>query len=207
MHDLLLHQLSIKGFAKVDVLCESLQAERAAVDALVERLLATGVVEETRMGLRLTEQGKADVATQLQGALDAARGSAALEAFYVAFDPLNKHYKAAVADWQMREGPDGEPVINDHSDADYDAQVTRRMFENHALLLEQLSKLEAEWRLLAHYGKRLTAALARVEGGEQRYVAAPLIDSYHTVWFEFHEALIRFSGRNRADEAAAGHAV
>ena len=35
-------------------------------------------------------------------------------------------------------------------------------------------------------------------------VAAPVKDSYHTVWFELHEELIILSGRNRADEEAAG---
>ena len=37
-------------------------------------------------------------------------------------------------------------------------------------------------------------------------MAHPLRDSYHTVWFELHEELIRLSGRNRASEAAAGRA-
>jgi hypothetical protein len=41
---------------------------------------------------------------------------------------------------------------------------------------------------------------------QSRYVAAPLIDSYHTVWFEFHEELLQATGRTRAKEAAAGRA-
>jgi pyruvate,orthophosphate dikinase len=34
-------------------------------------------------------------------------------------------------------------------------------------------------------------------------LAAPLKDSYHTVWFELHEELIILSGRSRADVEAA----
>jgi hypothetical protein len=34
----------------------------------------------------------------------------------------------------------------------------------------------------------------------------PIIDSYHTVWFELHEELIQAAGRSREDEAKAGHA-
>jgi pyruvate,orthophosphate dikinase len=36
-------------------------------------------------------------------------------------------------------------------------------------------------------------------------LASPLKDSYHTVWFEFHEELIALTGRDRAIEEAAGH--
>jgi hypothetical protein len=37
-------------------------------------------------------------------------------------------------------------------------------------------------------------------------VASPRVDSYHSVWIELHEDLIRLSGRLRSDEAAAGRA-
>ena len=56
------------------------------------------------------------------------------------------------------------------------------------------------------YADRLAAALAAIDAGDEQMVAHPLRDSYHTVWFELHEELIRLTGRNRADEAAAGRA-
>ena len=58
----------------------------------------------------------------------------------------------------------------------------------------------------ARYADRLTGALAAAVEGDGQMVAHPIRDSYHTVWFELHEELIRLSGRNRADEAAAGRA-
>jgi hypothetical protein len=39
--------------------------------------------------------------------------------------------------------------------------------------------------------------------GDQRFVASPRVDSYHSVWFELHEDLIRLSGKKRA-EATSG---
>ena len=54
--------------------------------------------------------------------------------------------------------------------------------------------------------RRLAAALHAVVEGNTEMVAHPLRDSYHTVWFELHEELIRLTGRTRADEAAAGRA-
>ena len=38
------------------------------------------------------------------------------------------------------------------------------------------------------------------------YIASPRVDSYHGVWFELHEDLIRLSGKTREEEVAAGRA-
>ncbi len=58
----------------------------------------------------------------------------------------------------------------------------------------------------ADYDVAVVGRLAAVAGGDLQMIAHPLRDSYHTVWFELHEELIRLTGRNRADEAAAGRA-
>jgi pyruvate,orthophosphate dikinase len=54
------------------------------------------------------------------------------------------------------------------------------------------------------YRPRLSRALERVRAGDTSFMARPVIDSYHTVWFELHEDLIAITGRTRAAEAAAG---
>ena len=54
------------------------------------------------------------------------------------------------------------------------------------------------------YPRRLQRAVTLVGDGDHSMVAAPVKDSYHTVWFELHEELIILAGRNRADEEAAG---
>ena len=45
--------------------------------------------------------------------------------------------------------------------------------------------------------KRQAQGIARGDGS---LIASPLKDSYHTVWFEFHEELIHLCGRDRATE-------
>lgn len=50
--------------------------------------------------------------------------------------------------------------------------------------------------------------VARWSMGDHRYLTAPDRDSYHTVWFEFHQDLIDLLGLTRQQEAAAvGRAV
>ena len=56
---------------------------------------------------------------------------------------------------------------------------------------------------LVRYGPRFDAALEQFRAGDRRYLASPLVDSYHTLWFEFHEELIQLSGLTRASGEAA----
>jgi hypothetical protein len=46
----------------------------------------------------------------------------------------------------------------------------------------------------------------KIRGGDPTWLTRPLVDSYHTVWFELHEELIGGAGLTREDEAGAGHA-
>jgi hypothetical protein len=50
------------------------------------------------------------------------------------------------------------------------------------------------------YGDRLDAAIDRARSGETAYVDRPLVDSYHTVWFELHEDLLATLGLDRSQE-------
>lgn len=56
------------------------------------------------------------------------------------------------------------------------------------------------------YAERLDAALRRAQGGDMSWLTRPMVDSYHTVWFELHEELIGMAGRTRAGEASSGSA-
>jgi pyruvate,orthophosphate dikinase len=58
---------------------------------------------------------------------------------------------------------------------------------------------------LAVYGPRFDVAFDAFAAGDHSMLASPLKDSYHTVWFEYHEEMIALTGRDRATEEAAGH--
>ena len=59
-------------------------------------------------------------------------------------------------------------------------------------------------RRLAVYKQRLDDADDRVLAGEHDWVRGARIDSYHTVWFELHEDLLRMLGREREEAAVSG---
>lgn len=193
----LLIALKLRGFARPDALAAMLGRDVAGELAA---LVAAGLAAEARMGARLTPAGQAEAEAAWQRER-AAVDPAAADSLYERFHAVNGPFKALIADWQIRNG---EP--NDHADATYDAAIVARLATLDADLAPILAQAARLAPRLAAYPPRFAHALARVQAGEHRFMAAPLLDSYHTIWFELHEELIRLSGRTRAAEAEAGRA-
>jgi hypothetical protein len=152
--------------------------------------------------VRLTPEGKEYLAGLVAAERDRVDGEA-LSAAYEEFDDHNNALKTIVTDWQLVDGT--QP--NDHTDAEYDARVLDRLYELHENFAPLVDKIATIAPRLRPYADRFTHAIERVQGGDTSFVARPITDSYHTVWFEFHEELIGLLGLSRAEEAAAGRAV
>ncbi len=196
--------LTIKGLVMMDGLVATTLATPEQLGPLLDRLTAAGLIESVADAFRLTAAGKeraAELTAADQERWGVARATAALDAFLT----LDGRVKETVTAWQLK-GSDGEPVINDHTDTAYDAGVLARLRAVHDDAAAWLGPVIPELGRLARYRARLDRALELALGGDGRYVASPRVDSYHGVWFEFHEDLIRLAGRTRADEVAAGRA-
>jgi pyruvate,orthophosphate dikinase len=201
----LLPLLRIKGFAKAEHLAEALGRDADELAAALAALVETGDASSSALGHKLTPEGAAKADAQLAAERESA-DPAQVDALHERFGPVNRAFKTLMNDWQVKT-VDGQQVPNDHADEAYDRAVLDRLERVHDDLAGILSGLVAEAPRFERYPERFDRALQRVRQGEHRYLGAPLIDSYHTVWFELHEDLIRLAGRNRADEAAAGRAV
>ena len=115
-----------------------------------------------------------------------------------AFATTNPKLLAAMSAWPQGD-VGGEPIPNDHTDARYDDRVVTRigrLVEELAPLLTALAGHDARF---AAYPRRFTAALGGVDAGDQALVSSPMRDSVHTIWFEFHEDLLRALGRDRKE--------
>jgi hypothetical protein len=162
---------------------------------VVDGLVASGLLVDGAM-VRLSPEGRA----RLGELLDAERkgvDTALVATAYDEFRSLNTEFKALVTDWQLK---DGQP--NSHEDPSYDAAVLSRLDEVHRRVMPLVDAVAAELPRLAQYAEKLGAALDRVHAGETFWLTRPLIDSYHTVWFELHEELIIASGLTREAEDA-----
>ncbi len=194
--------LRLKGIAGSDAIVEVTGHESDEVEKALGAMVEAGHAQETPRGLRLLPEGKEWIDSLLEKEREGI-DQELMNVIYENFCLHNDAFKQLVTDWQIKL-VDGEQVMNDHEDADYDAAIITRLETlDQAVKPVFVSASELAPRL-SRYVERFDAALEKLRAGDGSYLAAPLKDSYHTVWFEMHEELILLSGRNRADEAAAG---
>jgi hypothetical protein len=185
-------------------LAESRLVAPESLAGVVDALSAEALVESREGALRLSAEGKLR-ALDLVTADRAQIGEEASAALLEAFHGFDSRMKQIVTAWQVREVA-GAQAINDHADAGYDAGVLEDLAALHAETAAWLAPTADALPRFTVYASRLERALELARGGDQRFVASPRVDSYHGVWFELHEDLIRLAGRRRSDEAAAGRA-
>ncbi|MGY5309819.1 pyruvate, phosphate dikinase [Nocardia gipuzkoensis] len=197
----LLRLIGIKGRAAHDALAAGVGAAAESVAARCEELVARGLCAATPIGVRLTPEGR----QHLDGLLATERRAvdrAQIASVYAEFCAFNGDLKEIVTAWQMKD----PATVNDHADTDYDGAVLARLSELHRAVQPLLRRIGDVAPRLARYSARFAQAIERIAAGDHAWVARPVLDSYHTVWFELHEDLIGLCGLSRADEAAAGRA-
>jgi pyruvate,orthophosphate dikinase len=204
MRDLAIRALLIKGFVTPDGFAPILLTTEEDAGAELGRLAADDLAEMTGPMFKLTSDGTL-VGEEMMAADREAWGVEKAGAALDEFVPIDQRMKHIVTAWQMRE-VDGEPVMNDHTDAEYDAGVLADFAALHTEARPWVGSLAEGLSRLDVYRARLDRAAAQVAEGDHAYIASPRIDSYHNVWFELHEDLIRLAGRTREDEVAAGRA-
>lgn len=201
--DDILRALTIKGSAPLGGLASATLSDEDAVRRMVEKLIKSGLVERVSNGYRLTREGKAR-GRRLFAADREQWGNKNAVAALEAFHSLDQRMKDTITAWQLRN-IGGSLVPNDHTDRIYDNRVMAKLNELHEDSTEWVTSLTGAPASVHGYVTRLQRALQSARS-DPRFMASPLVDSYHGVWFEFHEALILIAGRKRAEESAAGRA-
>jgi pyruvate, orthophosphate dikinase len=196
--------LSIKGTSNAEALAASLLSTAEAVQRMVDEMAEAGIITGPSGTAQLTQAGAARAAELVESdrrQWGADKALAALDAFL----PLDEQVKATITAWQVRQIA-GQQVINDHLDTDYDAEVLAGLQTVHGEVSAWFSSLGDAVGRLGGYLARLDRAVAEAVAQDHRFFSSPLVDSYHSVWFELHEELIRLAGRTRAEETASGRA-
>jgi hypothetical protein len=195
-----LQAVRLKGRISEADLVATLDEDSADVAATVAQLAAVGLLV-TGKALRISPEGRA----RLNALLAEERSGVdpnVLATSYGDFRAINNEFKALISDWQIK---DGQP--NSHDDAEYDAAILNRLDNVHQQVLPVIATVTTQLARLGAYAAKLDSALGKVKAGDTTWLARPIIDSYHTVWFELHEELIAASGLTREEEARAGHAT
>lgn len=180
-----LHGLTLRQLADAGQLADVIGLDPAEVGRALDKaagdgtaLAAGGAYLITPAGRDLLDAAYPEVFAELRA--DDLIG-VAVDAFECA---VNKDVLAATTDWQLG-GPD--PKIVD------------RLHAIHKKVARVLAPLTAADPGLQRFFDRLGAALDRVDAGEHDYVSGVRVDSFHTVWFQMHEHLLRLTGRERPE--------
>ena len=170
----------------------------AKVQGVLVRAVAGGRIAEVDGKYMLTPAGQMILGGEYSRFNAGLRANTDFVAAYQRFEVINKDLKQLITDWQTVE-VGGQRVANDHSNKDYDERVIGRLGLLHERFEPILKKLCAGEARLGVYRDKLGAALERAEDGELAWVSDAKLDSYHTVWFELHEDLLRILGHKREE--------
>jgi hypothetical protein len=199
---LVLHALRLKGFAEDDVIAGMTGLDVDDVGRRLKELSGDEQVvrRDGRIsGWSLAPSGRASHAELIAAELLAAGARETVQAAYDRFLHVNHEMLAVCTAWQLRD-VDGTQAINDHLDGAYDASVIQKLIGIHDRVRPVTADLRAAMERFAAYGARLREALEKVANGETEWFTKPVIDSYHTIWFELHEDLLCTLGIERSSE-------
>lgn len=198
---LVLHALRLKGFADTSVVASVARIPEDEALRHLEKAAAAG--HATRRdgrisGWALSPGGRGHHQDLIAAELDGSAARAAVEDGYRRFLEVNNELLTVCTDWQLRDS-----TLNDHRDPGYDAAVISRLRAVDGKVQPVCTDLGKALQRFGEYGSRFTRALDRVEAGDGDWFAKPMIDSYHTVWFELHEDLLATLGIERSKEGSA----
>jgi hypothetical protein len=198
---LALHGLRLKGFTETDAVAALYGIDEGATDLSLKSALDVEHVvrrDGRRAGWSLNKDGRKENERLLAEELDAAGHRATVQSAYERFLALNSTMLATCTRWQVRDA-EGQ-VLNDHSDAAYDESVIADLRELDDGVQPIAGELAGLFDRFTIYGPRFDHALAQLATGELEWFTRPVMESYHTVWFELHEDLLATLGIDRASE-------
>jgi hypothetical protein len=195
---LVMHGLAVKKHATPEVVAGIVGLETDEVRKVLVNLVEAKRVAEASGKYLLTPAARMALDSDYSRLYADVRVHPDFKAGYEGFERLNGALKQLITDWQTLPVGGGR-VPNDHSNKDYDAKIIDRLaelYERAELVLKRLAGVVPRFQI---YDEKLRAALGRSEDGAIQWVSDAKIESYHTLWFELHEDLLRLMGRERGE--------
>ena len=196
--DLVHHGLAIKRHASPVVVASLIGLPEDQVASILIDATATGRAVETQGGYALTPLARLALDGKYSLFFAEARDDPEFCAVYERFEVVNRTLKQLITDWQTIQ-IGGESLPNDHRDEGYDRKIIDHLGALHEQIEPILRALSLRVPRLAIYLGKLLAALEKSEDGASAWVSDVHRESYHTMWFELHEDLLRITGRIREE--------
>ncbi len=195
---LVLHGTAIKKHGTAEEIAAIVAMDGGNVAKLLDAATQSGRVNEN--GGKYTLAPAAAMTLKMSYSREYAqqRIDEAFMAAYEKFEQINIAMKNLISEWQTIE-VGGVQMPNDHSDAAHDQKIIHSLGDLHEKAEPILNGLARGLPRLARYEEALEAALEKAEDGDIKWVSDARIESYHTVWFELHEDVLRIVGREREE--------
>jgi hypothetical protein len=194
--DLVFHGLAIKRHAGLSAIAEHVGLSRVLVGQVLATAAATGRAIEVQGGFALTPLARVALEARYHLHFAAVRQNPNFKSAYETFERINVSLKQVITDWQTLS-VGGTKIANDHRDEAHDATVIDRLGAVHEQVEPVLAQFACVLPRMAIYEKKLLAALEAAEDGDGEWVSDIRRESYHTIWFELHEDLLRIMGQVR----------
>ena len=196
---LVMHGIAIKKHGSAAEVASVANLPLARAEVALKKGVDGGRVIDTQGRYVLSPAGQMILASEYSRFCEPLRANAAfMTAATERFERINVELKQLITDWQTVE-IGGKRVPNDHADKAYDRAVIDRLGDLHERFEPTLRALVAGEPRLAVYASKLGEALEQAEDGNLAAVSDARSESYHTVWFELHEDLLRLTGRQRVE--------
>jgi hypothetical protein len=195
---LALHGLCVKKAAEAGEVARILGLPDDEVTKALEAAVGSGDAMGAKGKFMATPQGRQRLDAAYPEEFAELRQDEGFVGAWQRFERVNRDLKQLMTEWQTKS-VGGEEVPNDHDDPDYDAGIVDRLGELHERVEPILGRLAEGVPRLDLYRQRLDDAYDKALAGETDYVSGVRVDSYHTVWFELHEDLLRMLGQQREE--------
>ncbi len=196
--ELAFHGLAIKRHASSEAVADLMGMPVDDAAAILASAVISARAIEAKGGYALTPLARLSLEARYALHFSELRENADFLSAYEGFERINKTLKQVITDWQTLD-IGGVRTSNDHSDKTHDDAIIDRLGQVHETVEPLLEKLSRHLPRLAIYSKKLLQALEAAEDGEIEWVSDIRRESYHTVWFELHEDLLRIMGCEREE--------
>lgn len=194
----LMHGTAIKKHGDLAAIAAVGGLSAASAEHTMREAIALGRILEVDGKYMLSPAGHLIVSSEYSRFCAELRANTQFVQAYDRFEVINNELKQLITRWQTLE-LGGKRVPNDHSDADYDSKIIDQIGDLHERFEPILGAVTQAEPRFAVYAEKLTAALEKAEDGDIDWVSDARTESYHTVWFELHEDLLRVLGREREE--------
>lgn len=193
-----LNVVALKKMAAADAIARTLGLDLPAVRPVLDALADQGLVVVAGGAALPTDAAEPALKAAAADRYARLRDDPGVLAQVERFEAVNAQFLTTISAWQQVD-VGGRKVANDHADAEYDDKIIGRLDKLVARLDPLIDALADHDGRFRGYATRFATAMGEIDAGRHEYVSSPALDSVHTVWFEFHEDLLRALGRDRAE--------